>query len=105
MVVFTHHVLTDKKELIHHEGTALVPLRLELIELWFQFPVPKSVAGSRFPKGVLMINKDDASSRDIQLICTEFSSIQVKSQAELDLHCKVHITILTVQGLKNLSRN
>ncbi|GJU79259.1 hypothetical protein Tco_1276329 [Tanacetum coccineum] len=37
-MVFNSPCLTDKKELIHHEGTALVPLRLELIELWFQFP-------------------------------------------------------------------
>ncbi|GJS02801.1 hypothetical protein Tco_0319309 [Tanacetum coccineum] len=55
-----------------------------------------SVAGSRFPEGssmlltfdvqflegVLMKNKDAASSRDIQLICAEFSSIQVKTQAD-----------------------
>ncbi|GJS58767.1 putative ribonuclease H-like domain-containing protein [Tanacetum coccineum] len=32
--------------------------------------------------GVLMKNKDVASSRDIQLICAEFSSIQVKTQAD-----------------------
>ncbi|GKA35196.1 hypothetical protein Tco_0721687, partial [Tanacetum coccineum] len=32
--------------------------------------------------GVLMKNKDAASSRDIQLICAEFSSIQVKTQAD-----------------------
>ncbi|GJS15618.1 hypothetical protein Tco_0410090 [Tanacetum coccineum] len=38
-MVFNSPCLTDKKELIHHEGTALVPHRLELIELWFQFPV------------------------------------------------------------------
>ncbi|GJZ19420.1 putative ribonuclease H-like domain-containing protein [Tanacetum coccineum] len=44
--------------------------------------VPKSVAGSRFPEGVLMQNKDAASSIDIQLICAEFSSIQVKTQAD-----------------------
>ncbi|GJW31333.1 hypothetical protein Tco_0051365, partial [Tanacetum coccineum] len=33
-------------------------------------------------EGVLMKNKDVASSRDIQLICAEFSSIQVKTQAD-----------------------
>ncbi|GKE29788.1 hypothetical protein Tco_1445172, partial [Tanacetum coccineum] len=44
--------------------------------------VPMSVAGSRFPEGVLMKNQDAAVSRDIQLICTEFSSIQVKLQAD-----------------------
>ncbi|GJX40840.1 hypothetical protein Tco_0255830 [Tanacetum coccineum] len=44
--------------------------------------VPKSVAGLRCPEGVLMKNKDAASSRDIQLICAEFSSIQVKTQAD-----------------------
>ncbi|GJT87692.1 hypothetical protein Tco_1069409 [Tanacetum coccineum] len=127
-MVFNSPCLTDKKKLIHLEGTALVPLRLELIELWFQFPdsplpgvntpwdvmrivcnpelmylivivaavVPKSVAGSRFPEGssmlltfdvqflegILMKNKDAAFSRDIQLICAEFSSIQVKTQAD-----------------------
>ncbi|GJR82942.1 hypothetical protein Tco_0153727 [Tanacetum coccineum] len=42
----------------------------------------KSVAGSRFPEGILMKNKDVASSRDIQLICAEFLSIQVKTQAD-----------------------
>ncbi|GKD80680.1 hypothetical protein Tco_1347519, partial [Tanacetum coccineum] len=66
-MVFNSPCLTDKKELIHHEGTAL------------------SVAGSRclrFPEGVLMKNHDDAFSRDIQLICAEFSSIQVKTQAD-----------------------
>ncbi|GKC48119.1 hypothetical protein Tco_1065841, partial [Tanacetum coccineum] len=35
-----------------------------------------------FLEGVLMINKDAASSRDIQLICVKFSSIQVKTQAD-----------------------
>ncbi|GKG10277.1 hypothetical protein Tco_0339023 [Tanacetum coccineum] len=58
--------------------------------------VSKSVDGSRFPEGssmlltfdvqflegVLMENKDAASSRDIQLICAEFSSIQVKTQTD-----------------------
>ncbi|GKD42519.1 hypothetical protein Tco_1267164, partial [Tanacetum coccineum] len=60
--------------------------------------VPKSITGSRFPEGslilliifphhsflegVLMKNKDVASSRNIQLICVEFSSIQVKTQAD-----------------------
>ncbi|GKC69863.1 hypothetical protein Tco_1115746 [Tanacetum coccineum] len=33
-------------------------------------------------EGVLMKNKDVASSIDIQLICAEFSSIQVKTQAD-----------------------
>ncbi|GJV66178.1 hypothetical protein Tco_1477006 [Tanacetum coccineum] len=77
-MVFNSLCLTDKKELIHHDGTTL------------------SVAGSRFPEGsslllifdvqflegVLMKNTDAASSRDIQLICVEFSSIQVKTQAD-----------------------
>ncbi|GJT98888.1 hypothetical protein Tco_1094406 [Tanacetum coccineum] len=47
--------------------------------------VPKSIAGSRclrFPEGVLMKRQDAAFSRDIQLICAEFSSIQVKPQAD-----------------------
>ncbi|GKB42236.1 histone H2A variant 1 [Tanacetum coccineum] len=33
-------------------------------------------------EGVLMKSRDAASSRDIQLICAEFSSIQVKTQAD-----------------------
>ncbi|GKF59301.1 hypothetical protein Tco_0176087 [Tanacetum coccineum] len=33
-------------------------------------------------EGVLMKNTDDVSSRDIQLICAEFSSIQVKTHAD-----------------------
>ncbi|GJW72008.1 hypothetical protein Tco_0128925 [Tanacetum coccineum] len=33
-------------------------------------------------EGVLMKNQDAAFSRDIQLICAEFSSIQVKTQAD-----------------------
>ncbi|GKB81828.1 hypothetical protein Tco_0948723, partial [Tanacetum coccineum] len=77
-MVFNSPCLIDKKELIHHEGTAL------------------SVAGLRFPEGssmlltfdvqflegVLMKNEVVASSRDIQLICAEFSSIQLKTQAD-----------------------
>ncbi|GJV50775.1 hypothetical protein Tco_1446516 [Tanacetum coccineum] len=34
-------------------------------------------------EGVLMKNKDVAFSRDIQLICAEFSSIQVKTQSRI----------------------
>ncbi|GJS26220.1 hypothetical protein Tco_0486840 [Tanacetum coccineum] len=59
--------------------------------------VPKSVAGSSFPAASSTLlpfdvqflegvsddkNKDAASSRYIQLICVEFSSIQVKTQAD-----------------------
>ncbi|GKG15798.1 hypothetical protein Tco_0358121, partial [Tanacetum coccineum] len=33
-------------------------------------------------EGVLMKSRDVASSRDIQLICAEFSSIRVKTQAD-----------------------
>ncbi|GKC14050.1 hypothetical protein Tco_1010832, partial [Tanacetum coccineum] len=33
-------------------------------------------------EGVLLNNHDAAFSRDIQLICAEFSSIQVKTQAD-----------------------
>ncbi|GJR32837.1 hypothetical protein Tco_1109069 [Tanacetum coccineum] len=36
-------------------------------------------------EGVLMKNKDVASSRDIQLICAEFSSIQVKNSSKFDV--------------------
>ncbi|GKG05332.1 hypothetical protein Tco_0325418, partial [Tanacetum coccineum] len=39
--------------------------------------VPKSVAGSRFPDGSSML-----LTFDVQLICAEFSSIQVKTQAD-----------------------
>ncbi|GKD41951.1 hypothetical protein Tco_1266596 [Tanacetum coccineum] len=99
-MVFNSPCLTDKKELIHHEGTTLVLIKSTHVAA----VVPKSVAGSRFPKGfsmlltfdvqvqqgyedyklygVLMKNKDVTSSRDIQLICAEFSSIQVKTQAD-----------------------
>ncbi|GJY99541.1 hypothetical protein Tco_0516971 [Tanacetum coccineum] len=70
-MVFNSPCLTDKKELIHHEGTALVLIKSTHVAA----VVPKSVAGSRFPE-------DAASSRDIQLICAEFSSIQVKTQAD-----------------------
>ncbi|GJU07350.1 putative reverse transcriptase domain-containing protein [Tanacetum coccineum] len=40
----------------------------------------------KFLEGVLMKNKDAASSRDIQLICAEFSSIQVNDSSRLMLY-------------------
>ncbi|GJX76187.1 hypothetical protein Tco_0322998 [Tanacetum coccineum] len=118
-MVFNSPCLIDKKELIHHEGTALV-VEMVINSPWIipllgtkglaspeqtatssksthvAAVVLKSVAGSRFPKGssmlltfdvqflegVLMKYKDAASSRDIQQICAEFSSIQVKTQAD-----------------------
>ncbi|GKC06364.1 ribonuclease H-like domain-containing protein [Tanacetum coccineum] len=67
-MVFNSPCLTDNKELIHHEGTAL-------------FNKATKIANYMVLEGVLMKNKDAASSRDIQLICAEFSSIQVKTQA------------------------
>ncbi|GKE54691.1 hypothetical protein Tco_1489847 [Tanacetum coccineum] len=68
-MVFTSPCLTDKKELIHHEGTAL-------------FNKATKTSHYMVLEGVLMKNQDAAVSRDIQLICAEFSSIQVKPQAD-----------------------
>ncbi|GJX87654.1 hypothetical protein Tco_0339668 [Tanacetum coccineum] len=103
-MVFNSPCLTDKKELIHHEVEMVInsPWIMPLLGTkGLASPeqtatVGLSVAGSRFPEGssmlltfdvqflegVLMKNKDAASSRDIQLICAEFSSIQVKTQAD-----------------------
>ncbi|GKA02211.1 hypothetical protein Tco_0674876 [Tanacetum coccineum] len=47
-----------------------------------QFNKATKTANYMVLEGVLMKNKDAASSRDIQLICAEFSSIQVKTQAD-----------------------
>ncbi|GKD36310.1 hypothetical protein Tco_1251819 [Tanacetum coccineum] len=49
---------------------------------WLQFNKAIKIANYMVLEGVLMKNKDVASSRDIQLICAEFSSIQVKTQAD-----------------------
>ncbi|GJR65170.1 hypothetical protein Tco_0011235 [Tanacetum coccineum] len=68
-MVFNSPCLTDKKELINHKGMAL-------------FNKATKTANYMVLEGVLMKNKDAASSRDIQLICAEFSSIQVKTQAD-----------------------
>ncbi|GJU35412.1 putative ribonuclease H-like domain-containing protein [Tanacetum coccineum] len=113
-MVFNSPCLTDKKELIHHEGTALDwlvqmqtafgkdltnPLiAANLLKIvgssthlvittksWLvlskrlQFNKATKTTNPMVLEGVLMKNKDDASSR---LICAEFSSIQVKTQAD-----------------------
>ncbi|GKA08852.1 hypothetical protein Tco_0806822 [Tanacetum coccineum] len=101
-MVFNSPCLTDKKELIHHEVEMVInsPWIMPLLGTkGLASPeqtatVGLSVAGSRFLEGslmlltfeflegVLMKNKDAASSRDIQLICAKFSSMQVKTQAD-----------------------
>ncbi|GJS98836.1 hypothetical protein Tco_0820006 [Tanacetum coccineum] len=77
-MVFNSPCLTDKKELIHHEVEMVInsPWIMPLLGT-------KGLASpEQTATGVLMKNKDVASSRDIQLICAEFSSIQVKTQAD-----------------------
>ncbi|GJZ35634.1 hypothetical protein Tco_0581451 [Tanacetum coccineum] len=77
-MVFNSPCLTDKKELIHHEVEMVInsPWIMPLLGT-------KGLASpEQTATGVLMKNKDAASSRDIQLICAEFSSIQVKTQAD-----------------------
>ncbi|GJT15273.1 hypothetical protein Tco_0873979 [Tanacetum coccineum] len=76
-MVFNSPCLTDKKELIHHEGTALVvinspcyhnkelasPEQTATAEV-----VPKSVAGSRFPAASstrFMCSSQDSSRLDV----------------------------------------
>ncbi|GJW11188.1 hypothetical protein Tco_1577015 [Tanacetum coccineum] len=108
-MVFNSPCLTDKKELIHHKVEMVInsPWIMPLLGTkGLASPeqtatvVPKSVAGLRFSEGssmlltfdvqvqqgyadcVLMKNKDAASSRDIQLLCAEFLSIQVKTQSD-----------------------
>ncbi|GJR67120.1 hypothetical protein Tco_0013185 [Tanacetum coccineum] len=92
-MVFNSPCLTDKKELIHHEVEMVInsPWIMPLSgtkglaspeQTATVLRVGLSVAGSRFPEGVLMKSRDAASSRDIQLICAKFSSIQVKTQAD-----------------------
>ncbi|GKE78328.1 hypothetical protein Tco_1544448 [Tanacetum coccineum] len=53
-----------------------------LLNLMFQFNKATKTENYIILESVLMKNKDVASSRDIQLICAEFSSIQVKIQAD-----------------------
>ncbi|GKB71197.1 hypothetical protein Tco_0932609 [Tanacetum coccineum] len=70
-MVFNSPCLTDKKELIHHEVEMVInsPWIMPLLET----------------KGLASLEQtatDAASSRAIQLICAEFSSIQVKTQAD-----------------------
>ncbi|GKD86129.1 hypothetical protein Tco_1357283 [Tanacetum coccineum] len=95
-MVFNSPCLTDKKELIHHEGTALLkwlsihhgecpywePKDWLVLSKRLQFNKAMKTAHYMILEGVLMKNKDAASSRHIQLICAEFSSIQVKTQAD-----------------------
>ncbi|GJV27835.1 hypothetical protein Tco_1384283 [Tanacetum coccineum] len=64
--------LLGTKGLASPEQTAIVGL----------FNKATKTANYMVLEGVLMKNKDAASSRDIQLICAEFSSIQVKTQAD-----------------------
>ncbi|GKC27705.1 hypothetical protein Tco_1034999 [Tanacetum coccineum] len=94
-MVFNSPCLTDKKELIHHEvemvinspwimpllGTKglAIPEQMATVGL---FNKAMKTAHYMVLEGVLMKNKDVASSRDIQLICAEFLSIQVKTQAD-----------------------
>ncbi|GJX50639.1 putative ribonuclease H-like domain-containing protein [Tanacetum coccineum] len=47
-----------------------------------KFNKATKIANYMVLEGVLMKNKDVAFSRDIQLICAEFSSVQVKTQAD-----------------------
>ncbi|GJW32291.1 hypothetical protein Tco_0052323 [Tanacetum coccineum] len=95
-MVFNLPCLTDKKELIHHEVEMVInsPWIMPLLGtkglasprvssyLLFEFNKATKTANYMVLEGVLMKNKDAASSRDIQLICSEFSSIQVKTQAD-----------------------
>ncbi|GJY98736.1 hypothetical protein Tco_0516166 [Tanacetum coccineum] len=76
-MVFNSPCLTDKKELIHHEGTAL--LKMVINSPWIM-PLlgTKGLASpEQTATGVLMKNKDAASSRDIQLICVAAALSQV----------------------------
>ncbi|GJQ92814.1 hypothetical protein Tco_0003953 [Tanacetum coccineum] len=69
-MVFNSPCLTEqRKELIHHEGQLLV----------WDSQIVDSFTSLLKTTG---IGKDAASSRDIQLICAEFSSIQVKTKAD-----------------------
>ncbi|GJS12695.1 hypothetical protein Tco_0407167 [Tanacetum coccineum] len=90
-----------------HEGDVSYPLLVKLMErmLKHKLEIDKDVVGNdmttaeqlirfiknqiavaQFLEGVLMKNKDAASSRDIQLICAEFSSIQVNDSSRLMLY-------------------
>ncbi|GJV10412.1 hypothetical protein Tco_1351953 [Tanacetum coccineum] len=71
-MVFNSPCLTDKKELIHHEGTALLK--------WYQFHWIMPFLGTKGLASPEQMATDAVSFRDIQLICTEFSSIQVKTK-------------------------
>ncbi|GJW68286.1 hypothetical protein Tco_0122710 [Tanacetum coccineum] len=84
-MVFNSPSLTDKKELIYHEGTALVvinspcyhnkelasPEQTATAEV-----VLKSVAGSSFPAASSTLLPFDVQ------ICAEVSCVQVKTQAD-----------------------
>ncbi|GJV28181.1 hypothetical protein Tco_1384629 [Tanacetum coccineum] len=123
-MVFNSPCLTDKKELIHHEVEMVInsPWIMPLLGTkGLASPeqtaiVGLSVAGSRFPEGfqccwILMFkfkqgsqmqktildskNEECCFSRDIQLICAEeFSSIQVKTQADWMLLQSSHISTI-----------
>ncbi|GKB05767.1 ribonuclease H-like domain-containing protein [Tanacetum coccineum] len=93
------HVLeTVSGEVLYMFVDVSYPLSVKLMErmLKHKLEIDKDVVGNDMTtfnkatktanymvlEGVLMKNKDAASSRDIQLICAEFSSIQVKTQAD-----------------------
>ncbi|GJY90109.1 hypothetical protein Tco_0505305 [Tanacetum coccineum] len=94
-MVFNSPCLTDKKELIHHEVEMVInspwimpllgtkglasPEQTATVGL---FDKATKTANYMVLEGVLMKNKDTAFSKDIQLICADFSSIQVKTQAD-----------------------
>ncbi|GJT63465.1 ARID DNA-binding domain-containing protein [Tanacetum coccineum] len=84
-MVFNSPCLTDKKELIHHEVEMVInsPWIMPLLGTkGLASPEQTAIVQQGyFLEGVLMKNKDAASSRDIQLICAAFSSIQVKTKA------------------------
>ncbi|GJS22726.1 hypothetical protein Tco_0451358 [Tanacetum coccineum] len=70
-MVFNSLCLTDKKELIHHD-----------VEMVINSPWIMPLLGTKGLASPEQTAIDAASSRDIQLICVEFSSIQVKTQAD-----------------------
>ncbi|GJX47640.1 hypothetical protein Tco_0272830 [Tanacetum coccineum] len=94
-MVFNSPCLTDKKELIHHEVEMVInspwimpllgtkglasPEQTATVGL---FNKATKTANYMVLEGVLMKNKDAASSRDIQLICAEFFQVSIKTQAD-----------------------
>ncbi|GJZ87128.1 hypothetical protein Tco_0658738 [Tanacetum coccineum] len=115
-MVFNSPCLTDKKELIHHEGTALGHstgqcLKYQLVEMvcnppWEQpFLGPKDCLAHKqtamwliksthvaavVPKSVTgsRFPEDVAYYRDIQLICAEFFKYSSQDSSKLDVAAK-----------------